>query len=52
MRKKGRILLLILLCALFLVSCGKQQEAETEKGELVKSETAGEKYPDSLFYFA
>lgn len=42
MRKNGWILLLILICVAFLVSCGKKNTAQAEKGELVKMETAGE----------
>ena len=38
MRKKGWILLLVLLCVAFLMSCGKNKEPDEAKGELVRSE--------------
>ncbi len=41
MQKNGVILLLILLCVAFLVSCGKKETAEQEQGELVRIETEG-----------
>lgn len=41
MHKQGMILLLVLLCVAFLVSCGKKQTAELKQGELVKIETEG-----------
>lgn len=42
MHKKGLILLLILLCIAFLVSCTKKNEQNpAEIGELVKTETEG-----------
>lgn len=41
MNKNGWILLLILICVAFLVSCGKKTTAETEKGELVRIEAEG-----------
>ncbi|MDY4000689.1 MAG: hypothetical protein SOY73_16660 [Blautia sp.] len=42
MQKNGVILLLVLLCVAFLVSCGKRQSAErTEQSEFVKIETEG-----------
>lgn len=42
MQKNGVILLIILLCVAFLVSCGKRETAELKKGELVRIETEGE----------
>lgn len=42
MKKNGWLLLLILLCVAFLVSCGRENTAEGEKGELVKVETTGD----------
>lgn len=42
MHKKGLILLLILLCVAFLVSCAKKNEQNpAEMGELVRVETEG-----------
>ena len=41
MRKKGWILLLVLLCVAFLMSCGKDTEPDEAKGELVKIEREG-----------
>lgn len=41
MKKSGWILLLVLLCVAFLVSCGKKNPEETEKGELVRLEAVG-----------
>lgn len=42
MHKKGWILLLILLCVAFLVSCAKKnQQNPEEMGELVRAETEG-----------
>ena len=37
MRKKGWILLLVLLGVAFLMSCGKDMEPDEAKGELVKN---------------
>ncbi|MDO4307563.1 MAG: hypothetical protein Q4C77_12065 [Eubacteriales bacterium] len=51
MQKNGVILLIILLCVAFLVSCGKRDTAEQKQGELVKIETEGE-WPLSLFSFS
>lgn len=48
MQKNGVILLLILLCVAFLVSCGKRETADQKQGELVKIETEGE-IPQSFF---
>ena len=41
MRKNGWLLLLVLLCVAFLVSCGKDKNVQEEKGELVRTETEG-----------
>lgn len=42
MHKKGLILLFILLCVAFLVSCAKKNEQNPEEiGELVRMETEG-----------
>lgn len=35
MRKKGWILLLILVCIAFLVSCGKRETQSSQMGDLV-----------------
>ena len=51
MRKNGWILLLILICVAFLVSCGKKSTAETEKGELVRTEAVGE-VPTAFVFLA
>lgn len=48
MRKNGWILFLLLLCVAFLVSCGKREHTEPEKGELVRVE-ALEECPGFLF---
>lgn len=37
-RKNAWMLLLILICVAFLVSCGKKNTQDTEKGELVRVE--------------
>ena len=51
MRKRGWILLLILLMVAFLVSCGKNTEPDEAKGELVKMEREGTLYGEpSLFW--
>lgn len=42
MWKKGWLLLLLLLCVAFLMSCKKGEDGETERGELVRLETVGE----------
>lgn len=42
MQKKGWILFLILLCVAFLVSCGRKEYTEQERGELVKEEALKE----------
>ena len=41
MRKNGWLLLLVLLCVAFVVSCGKEKNVQEEKGELVRTETEG-----------
>ena len=41
MRKKGWILLLVLLGVAFLMSCGKDTEPDEAKGELVRIEREG-----------
>ena len=41
MQKNAVILLIVLLCVAFLVSCGKKQTAEANQGELVRIETEG-----------
>lgn len=49
MNRNGWILLLVLLCVAFLVSCGKKHAAiDTERAELVKTETLGEYLPGLL----
>lgn len=48
MRRNGVILLLILICVAFLVSCGKRENADTEKGELVRIEAEGN-FPSAFF---
>lgn len=42
MWKKGWILLLLLICVAFLVSCARGSEVDTETGELVRIEAVGE----------
>ena len=49
MRKRGWILLLVLLCVAFLISCGKDTEPDEAKGELGRTEQEG--YPMVLFLF-
>ena len=46
MRKRGWILLLVLLCVAFLMSCGKDTEPDEAKGELVRIEREG--YQDGV----
>ncbi|MDO4276442.1 MAG: hypothetical protein Q4D16_22490 [Eubacteriales bacterium] len=41
MRKNAWMLLLILICVAFLVSCGKKNVQDMEKGELVRVEVVG-----------
>lgn len=41
MRRNGLILLLILICVAFLVSCSKKENTDIEKGELVRTEAEG-----------
>lgn len=51
MHKNGVILLLVLLCVAFLVSCGKRQSAErTEQSELVRIETE-DCFPQSQTFY-
>ena len=49
MRKRGWILLLVLLCVAFLMSCGKNTEPDEAKGELVRIEKEG--YPGGILLF-
>lgn len=43
MKKNGVILMLILLCIAFLVSCAKREITDnSDKGELVRAETLGD----------
>ena len=50
MKRNGVILMLILLCVAFLVSCAKRENTETaDKGELVRTETMGN-FPWSLCF--
>ena len=51
MRKKGWILLLVLLCVAFLMSCGKNKEPDEAKGELVRSEREENLSGTLLFWF-
>ena len=51
MRKKGWILLLVLLGVAFLMSCGKDMEPDEAKGELVRIEREGCQSGILLFYF-
>ena len=44
MRKKGWILLLVLLGVAFLMSCGKDTEPDEAKGELVRIEREAVSY--------
>lgn len=41
MRKRGWILLLILLMVAFLMSCGKKEEPDGGMGELVRAQWEG-----------
>lgn len=51
MNRNAWILLLVLICVAFLVSCGKKDPTDAEKAELVRTETPGE-YPGVYsFYF-
>lgn len=53
MRKNGMILLLILLCVAFFVSCAKKDNTEArDKGELVRIETEGENFPSAFLVSA
>ena len=49
MRKRGWILLLVLLCVAFLMSCGKNTEPDETKGELVRNEREEYLKGDSFF---
>ena len=51
MRKRGWILLLVLLCVAFLISCGKDTEPDEAKGELVRSEREENLSGTLLFLF-
>ena len=51
MRKKGWILLLVLLGVAFLMSCGKDMEPDEAKGELVRIEREGCQSGILLFCF-
>ena len=51
MRKKGWILLLVLLGVAFLMSCGKDMEPDGAKGELVRIEREGCQSGILLFCF-
>lgn len=42
MHKNGWILLLVLVCVAFFVSCGKKDTEVAEKGELVRTEAVGQ----------
>lgn len=50
MQKNGVILLIVLLCVAFLVSCTKKDTAELKQGELVRIETEGN-VPSVFFFF-
>lgn len=49
MHRNGIILLLVLICVAFFVSCGKKDSTETEKGELVRTEAEG-CFPSAFLY--
>ena len=49
--KRGWLLLIVLLCVAFLISCGKKTEPDETKGELVKSEREADLGRASLFLF-
>ena len=36
--RNGWIMLMVLICVAFLVSCGKKENAVTQRGELVQAE--------------
>ena len=46
MKKKGWILLLVLVCVAFLVSCGKKASSDDRQGELVWSQ-AEDRFPSA-----
>ena len=52
MVKRGWILLLILLCVAFLISCGKSTEPDEAKGEFVKTEREGNLNGYPFFFVA
>lgn len=49
--KRGWLLLIVLLCVAFLISCGKKTEPDETKGELVKIEREADPGRASLFLF-
>lgn len=49
--RNGWIMLLVLICVAFLVSCGKKSETASEKGELVQVEVR-EDIPGLSFFGA
>ena len=49
MNRNAWILLLVLICVAFLVSCGKKDPTNTEKAELVRTEAPGE-YPGAYSF--
>ena len=49
MNRNALILLLVLICVAFLVSCGKKDPTNTEKAELVRTEAPGE-YPGAYSF--
>ena len=51
MKKKGWILLLVLVCVAFLVSCGKKASSDDRQGELVRSQ-AEDRFPSACIWFA
>ena len=48
--RNGWIMLLVLTCAAFLVSCGKKNDTSAERGELVQAEV-WEKFPWAFAFF-
>lgn len=48
--KNGWIMLMVLICAAFLVSCGKKNTASAERGELVQAEV-WEEFPGAFASF-
>ena len=49
--KRGWLLLIVLLCVAFLISCSKKTEPDETKGELVKIEREADPGRASLFLF-